>query len=88
MTVLVGRRPANGTEGDSMRARCCDRCTRDHEWHTTQTGDSCPIIMDALVGDHSYPNPDGPPEWSIDLDTFRWSCSAFVGPCPCQSGPA
>lgn len=86
--VRWGRRPSNGTEGDIMRYHLCDVCKADHDWHRhydgeiDQPAESCPIIMDALCGDHSYPNPDGPPEWGQD-DGGRWFCKGFA-PCPCK----
>jgi hypothetical protein len=74
--------------GDLMRAQLCDRCTVDHDggWHQpdNDSGDSCPIIMDGMFGEHSYPNPHGPPEWGYDLDTGIWQCKGFTGPCACD----
>lgn len=87
MTMVYGNRPSNGTEGDYQRAQTCNRCTVDHDggWHdeVTEGDDSCPIILSALVGEHSYPNPEGPPEWGHDLETGEWVCTAFKGPCAC-----
>lgn len=89
MTMEFGRRPSNGTEGDFQRAQTCARCTVDHDggWHDVvcEGDESCPIIFDALVGDHSYPNPEGPPEWGNDLETGEWVCTGFKGPCACKS---
>jgi hypothetical protein len=81
-------RPANGTEGEYMRAQTCGCCERDHAWHENPDdgGDSCPILMDGLFGEHSYPNPDGPPEWSYSPDTGEYFCSGFEGPCVCVDG--
>jgi hypothetical protein len=85
-----GYRPANGTEGDIFSSQWCRRCTVDHDqgWHdpARQDGDSCPILMDALVGDHSYPSPEGPPQWE-ERGAFgaghETRCTAFQGPCQC-----
>lgn len=67
VTLSASYRPANGTDGDFFRAQTCDRCVKDHHWHgEAEGGDSCPIIMDALSGEHSYPNPSGPPQWLHD----------------------
>jgi hypothetical protein len=88
MAIVYGIRPANGTDGMYQRAQTCDRCTVDHDggWHDGRDdGESCPIIYDALIGEHSYPNEEGPPEWGTDFDTGQWVCTKFVGPCPCDS---
>lgn len=85
MSRVVGYRPSNGTEGLIFWAHTCDRCSRDHQWHSTETGDSCPIIMDALAGEHAYPNEDGPPQWWRDGETGETGCSEFEGPCPCDA---
>ena len=80
-----GQRPCNGTEGDNQRYQTCDRCVKDHAWHGPDEGDdSCPIILDALAGEHSYPNPDGPPQWWNDEETGEWGCTEFE-PCECDS---
>ena len=78
-------RPSNGTEGDYFNMQCCHRCVKDHDWHVEpyQAGDSCPIILDALAGEHSYPNEDGPPQWSHNYETGESRCSEFEGPCAC-----
>lgn len=88
MTRRYGFRPSNGTEGDIMRSYTCDRCVKDHDWHLDQDfrGDSCPIIMDALSGEHSYPNDDGPPQWWVDSDEHQYGCTEFEGPCLCVDG--
>ena len=81
-----GQRPCNGTEGDHQRAQTCNRCVKDHGWHDGEPADmqSCPIILDALAGEHSYPNPDGPPQWWHDMETGEWGCTEFE-PCECAS---
>lgn len=93
MTMEFGVRPSNGTMGDLMRAQCCDRCTVDHDggWHTApdfEGPESCPVFLDALVGEHSYPAEQGPPEWGYDLDTGEWVCTKFAGPCACATTEA
>lgn len=85
MTRSNGYRPSNGTEGLIFAEHTCDRCVRDHQWHTTETGESCPIILDGLAGEHAYPNPDGPPQWWRDAETGETGCSEFVGPCSCEA---
>ena len=94
-----GYRPANGTEGDLHRSTTCDYCTIDHDggWHEPDNaGESCPIIMDAMFGDHSYPNPQGPPQWESRWVEREWSdgstgnviesrCTEWVGPCSCAT---
>jgi hypothetical protein len=86
--VTWGQRPSNGTEGDIQRGQTCDFCMADHEWHLhydnerNQPAESCPIIMDAMVGEHSYPAEDGPPEWGQD-ERGHWYCKEFR-PCPCR----
>lgn len=92
MAMTYGNRPSNGTEGDIMRAQLCDRCTVDHDggWHTPpdyEGPESCPIIIDSIVGEHSYPNEQGPPQWGYDPDTGEWVCTEFTGPCPCADRP-
>lgn len=90
MTVWLNYRPSNGTEGDYFNAQTCHRCIRDHAWHIPPDfagNESCPIIMDALFGEHSYPNEKGPPQWSHDPDTGESWCSEFTGPCPCEESP-
>jgi hypothetical protein len=79
-------RPANGTENDYFAVQTCYRCARDHQWHIPpyEADDSCPIIMDSLVGEHAYPNEDGPPQWSYDPATGEGWCSEFEGPCECE----
>jgi hypothetical protein len=88
MTITFGWRPANGTEGAYQRAQTCAQCTVDHDggWHDDSgDGDSCPIIMAAMFGEHSYgTDSPGPPEWGHDLDTGVWVCTAFAGPCSCE----
>lgn len=86
MTITYGVRPSNGTAGDCQRSWTCARCTVDHGggWHDGAEGESCPIIMDALCGEHSYPNPEGPPQWGHDYDTGEWVCTEFQGPCSCE----
>lgn len=86
MRLVHGYRPSNGTAGDFFRAQTCDRCVRDHDWHGDPDygGESCPIIMDALIGEHAYPNEDGPPQWHHDYDTGRSWCDEFAGPCDCD----
>lgn len=82
-----GVRPSNGTEGDIQRADTCDRCVIDHAygWHDgREDGPSCPIIIDALVGEHSYPSEDGPPQWGQTPDG-EFVCANFIGPCACES---
>lgn len=82
-----GVRPSNGTEGDIQRADTCDRCVIDHAygWHgDAEEGPSCPIILDALVGEHSYPNEEGPPQWG-QKPTGEFVCSNFIGPCACET---
>lgn len=47
-------------------------------------------LMDALVGDHSYPSPVGPPQWE---ERGGWGkdghhetrCTGFEGPCSCRN---
>lgn len=85
-----GYRPANGTEGDIFSAQWCHNCAVDHAggWHEDPwDGDeSCPILMDALAGEHSYPNEQGPPQWEHRGGYGRGSetrCTAFQGPCLC-----
>jgi len=85
-----GQRPNNGTEGDIQRSYTCDRCQVDHPWHRFNAGlreqpdASCRIIMDALVGEHAYPNEEGPPEWGRNSVTGEWVCAKFKGPCRCD----
>jgi len=83
-----GYRPSNGTEGDIFRFNTCDRCIHDHSWHTPpfEADESCPIIMDALAGEHSYPNPLGPPQWEGRWMPEGWQearCTEFK-PCECR----
>lgn len=87
MTLEANYRPGNGTEGDAFNAQCCERCVKDHDWHGPgeSTTDSCPIIMDSLSGEHSYPNELGPPQWSHDYSTGESRCSEFDGPCACAA---
>lgn len=89
--MRYGCRPSNGTEGDIQRSQTCAICTVDHDggWHDDRDdGDSCPILMSALFGEHSYGSGSyGPPEWGNDLDTGEWVCTAFKGPCACASEP-
>lgn len=82
-------RPNNGTDGDCFNAQCCDRCMKDHAWHADwpDAPDSCPIIMDALSGEHAYPNELGPPQWSHNYETGESRCSEFEGPCDCELLP-
>lgn len=92
MSVEWGRRPSNGTEGDIQRSWTCASCTIDHDhgWHSPDADDtigSCPILDDALFGEHSYPNPEGPPEWGQDRRSGRWVCSSYRGPCSCEAMP-
>ena len=87
-----GFRPSNGTEGDIMRSYTCARCVRDHDdgWHSPPHFEgvaSCPIIMDALSGEHSYPNPEGPPQWWRGGPEL-YGCTEFEGPCPCDRSAA
>ena len=79
-------RPSNGTEGDYFSAQTCHGCIKDHKWHKPNYsgGDSCPIIMDALSGEHSYPNEMGPPQWHHNYTTGRSWCDDFEGPCECK----
>lgn len=86
-----GYRPSNGTEGDIFNSQWCHNCTVDHDggWHDPdrQDGDSCPILMNALVGENSYPNEMGPPEWQHRGGYGRGSetrCTEFQGPCSCE----
>lgn len=87
-----GLRPSNGTEGSMQESDTCGHCMADHDWHRyydqgergeDQPDESCPIIMDALSGEHSYPNEDGPPEWGYGSDG-RWYCKEYK-PCPCKA---
>jgi hypothetical protein len=85
-----GYRPSNGTEGHIFSAQWCSNCTIDHDggWHVPDAdgGDSCPILMDALAGEHSYPNPEGPPQWQDRGGYGRGHetrCTEFQGPCSC-----
>jgi hypothetical protein len=85
---VYGFRPSNGTEGDIMRAKTCDTCVKDHAWHHGEPDpwvDSCPIVMDALCGEHSYPNPDGPPQWWHVYGTGEYGCTEYQGPCECEA---
>lgn len=86
MTFVVNYRPANGTDGEFFREQTCYRCVKDHAWHVPpfEADESCPIIMDALCGEHSYPNEQGPPQWSHSYETGESRCSEFVGPCGCE----
>jgi hypothetical protein len=78
-------RASNGTGHELFRYQTCDRCVKDHKWHLPDAdGDSCPIIMDALIGEHAYPNELGPPQWHHDTDTGRSWCDEFEGPCDCD----
>ena len=43
-------RPSNGTEGEVFAANRCDQCVNDRWDHATATGQSCPILMNALAG--------------------------------------
>lgn len=86
--MIWNYRPSNGTEGDMMRQQLCDRCTADHAggWHDNPDDgvDSCEIILSAIAGPHSYPNP-GPPQWGHNYETGESRCTAFVGPCSCDT---
>lgn len=78
-------RPSNGTEGEIFRRYTCDHCVHDHAWHNGEPEpwvDSCPIILDGLFGEHSYPNPDGPPQWFAG-GPEHYGCTEYEGPCEC-----
>ena len=90
--MKTGFRPSNGTEGELFRRDTCWRCQIDHDdgWHTDpwEGYQSCQIVLSALAGEFSYPNPEGPPEWWTD-NTYpnvgaSWGCTKFVGPCECD----
>lgn len=79
-------RPSNGTEGEYFARQTCYRCAHDHQWHSPDMdGDyTCPILMSSIVGEYSYPNELGPPQWTYNPDTGEGWCSAFDGPCACE----
>jgi hypothetical protein len=85
-----GYRPSNGTEGDYFRWDTCNVCKHDHEWHVyddvngPEPDDSCPIMMSSIAGEHSYPNPAGPPEWQENIRTGETRCTKFER-CECGS---
>lgn len=87
VNIRDGYRPSNGTEGAYFREQTCDRCAVDHAWHIPpyEAPESCPILMDSLCGEHSYPSPDGPPQWHHDDSDGRSWCDGFVGPCECDT---
>lgn len=85
LKIRWGVRPSNGTDGEYQREDTCYHCVKDHDWHgdADGTADSCPIILDSLAGEHSYPNPEGPPQWGRDEATGTYVCREYEGPCSC-----
>ena len=84
-------RPSNGTGGDYFDTgpMGCRSCTIDHDlgWHepAPDGGDSCPILMTALISDGG----PGPDEWEHTEYTdhgFDTRCTAWKGPCACTEG--
>lgn len=90
-----GYLPANGTDGDVHRSTTCHCCTIDHDggWHDGRDdGESCPIMMTAMLAHGDEPGPD---EWQsrwVERDDGRkiqeTRCMAWVGPCSCLPSSA
>lgn len=78
---MSGSYISTGTMGDIWLRANCERCTKDHPWHSEySTDEQCPVLIALLI--HEYPI-----EGLIRHDDSRWpdalECTYFT-PCGCE----